>query len=119
MKKILLIEDDALISSLVEFRLKKEGYEMVLAQDGNAGMREIEENEFDLIITDVMIPFKSGLEIIHFAKKMKPDTPIIVLSSLGDEEKTVIEAFHLGVTDFMSKPFNPNELAIRIKRLLN
>lgn len=119
MKKILLIEDDALISSLVEFRLKKDGYEMFLAQDGNAGMREIEENEFDLIITDVMIPFKSGLEIIHFAKKMKPDTPIIVLSSLGDEEKTVIEAFHLGVTDFMSKPFNPNELAIRIKRVLN
>ncbi|MFC3881061.1 response regulator transcription factor [Algoriphagus namhaensis] len=118
MKKILVIEDDALISSLVQFRLNKEGYHIVLVQDGNAGIREIEENEYDLIITDVMIPFKSGLEIIHFAKKMRPETPIIVLSALGDEERTVIEAFHLGVTDFISKPFNPNELAIRIKRVL-
>lgn len=119
MKRILIIEDDALISNLLEFRLKKDGYEIDRVEDGNAGIRQIEQSSYDLIITDVMIPFKSGLEIIHFARQKKPDTPIIVLSSLGDEEKTVIEAFHLGVTDFISKPFNPNELAIRVKRVLS
>ncbi|MHA7131404.1 response regulator transcription factor [Algoriphagus namhaensis] len=118
MKKILIIEDDALISNLLQFRLKKDGYAITSVEDGNAGIQEIEEGDYDLIITDVMIPFKSGLEIIHFAKKNKPDTPIMVLSSLGDEEKTVLEAFHLGVVDFISKPFNPNELAIRVKKAL-
>ncbi|MBN3519127.1 response regulator [Algoriphagus lutimaris] len=118
MKKILIIEDDLLISSLVEFRLKKDGYITHLVQDGNEGTKAIESFDPDLIITDVMMPFKSGIEIIHYARKNKPDTPIIVLSSLGEEEKIVLEAFNLGVADFIPKPFNPNELAIRVKRII-
>ncbi|UZD23725.1 response regulator transcription factor [Algoriphagus halophytocola] len=118
MKKILIIEDDLLISSLVQFRLKKDGYETILVKDGNAGVEAIDSQDPDLIITDVMIPFKNGIEIIHYARKNKPEVPIIVLSSLGEEEKIVLEAFHLGVADFIPKPFNPNELAIRVKRVL-
>jgi two-component system response regulator VicR len=118
MKKILLIEDDLLISSLVEFRLNKDGYETILVKDGNEGIHAINTQNLDLIITDVMIPFKNGIEIIHHARKEKPNTPIIVLSSLGEEESVVLEAFNLGVSDFIPKPFNPNELAIRVKRIL-
>ncbi|WP_339705081.1 response regulator transcription factor [Algoriphagus aquimarinus] len=118
MKKILIIEDDLLISSLVQFRLKKDGYDTVLVKDGNAGIIAIDTETLDLIITDVMIPFKNGIEIIHHARKTKPEVPIIVLSSLGEEEKIVLEAFNLGVSDFIPKPFNPNELAIRVKRIL-
>ncbi|TFV97765.1 response regulator [Algoriphagus kandeliae] len=118
MKKILIIEDDLLISSLVQFRLKKDGYETILVKDGNEGIEAINTSNPDLIITDVMMPFKSGIEIINHAKRNFPDTPIIVLSSLGEEEEVVLEAFHLGVTDFVPKPFNPNELALRVKRAL-
>ena len=118
MKKILIIEDDLLISSLVQFRLKKDGYETVLVKDGNEGIEAIDSENPDLIITDVMMPFRSGIEIIHHAKKVLPDVPIIVLSSLGEEEEVVLEAFNLGVVDFIPKPFNPNELAIRVKRVL-
>jgi DNA-binding response OmpR family regulator len=118
MKKILIIEDDLLISSLVEFRLKKDGFETVLVRDGNAGIHAINTQNPDLIITDVMIPFKNGIEIIHYARKEKPNIPIIVLSSLGEEEAIVLEAFSLGVSDFIPKPFNPNELSIRVKRIL-
>lgn len=118
MKKILIIEDDLLISSMVQFRLKKDGYETILAQDGNEGIKAIDNEDIDLIITDVMMPFKSGIEIIHYARKVKPEVPIIVLSSLGAEEQIVLEAFNLGVADFVPKPFNPNELAIRVKRVL-
>jgi two-component system response regulator VicR len=118
MKKILLIEDDLLISSLVEFRLNKEGYETILVKDGNEGIHVINTQNLDLIITDVMLPFKNGIEIIHHARKEKPHTPIIVLSSLGEEEAVVLEAFNLGVSDFIPKPFNPNELAMRVKRIL-
>lgn len=118
MKKILIIEDDLLISSLVQFRLKKDGYETHLVCDGNEGIKAIDEIRPDLIITDVMMPFRSGIEIIHHAKHTQPDIPIIVLSSLGEEEQVVLEAFNLGVADFIPKPFNPNELAIRVKRVL-
>ncbi len=118
MKKILLIEDDLLISSMVQFKLKKDGYEVILVKDGNAGILAIDTIDPDLIITDVMIPFKNGIEIIHHARKTRPETPIIVLSSLGEEEAIVLEAFNLGVADFVPKPFNPNELAIRVKRVL-
>ena len=118
MKKILIIEDDLLISSLVEFRLKKEGYQTVTVKDGNEGISAIDTEQFDLIITDVMIPFKNGIEIIHHSKNVKPNLPIIVLSALGEEESVVLEAFNLGVADFVPKPFNPNELAIRVKRIL-
>jgi DNA-binding response OmpR family regulator len=118
MKKILIIEDDLLISSLVQFRLKKDGYQTHLVSDGNEGIKAIDNYFPDLIITDVMMPFRSGIEIIHHARKSQPDTPIIVLSSLGEEEEVVLEAFNLGVSDFIPKPFNPNELAIRVKRIL-
>tara|TARA_R110002020_G_scaffold206031_4_gene411038 strand:- start:1227 stop:1589 length:363 start_codon:yes stop_codon:yes gene_type:complete len=118
MKRILIIEDDLLISSLVQFRLKKDGYETILVKDGNEGVKSIDSESIDLIITDVMMPFKNGIEIIHHAKKTKPEVPIIVLSSLGEEENIVLEAFNLGVADFIPKPFNPNELAIRVRRVL-
>lgn len=118
MKKILIIEDDLLISSLVQFRLKKDGYDTHLVSDGNEGIKAIDAYLPDLIITDVMMPFRSGIEIIHYAKQSQPNTPIIVLSSLGEEEQVVLEAFNMGVADFVSKPFNPNELAIRVKRIL-
>jgi DNA-binding response OmpR family regulator len=119
MKNILVIEDDKLISSLVQFRLKKEGYKVTMVEDGISGMDAIDLMEADLIITDVMIPYKNGIEIINHAKKVSPKVPIIVLSSLGEEENTVMEAFNLGVSDFVPKPFNPNELAVRVRRLIN
>ncbi len=119
MKNVLIIEDDKLISSLVQFKLKKEGYNVTMAEDGISGIDAINLLEADLIITDVMIPFKNGIEIINHAKKVSPKVPIIVLSSLGEEEGTVMEAFNLGVSDFVPKPFNPNELAVRVRRLIN
>ncbi|AWW32943.1 response regulator [Echinicola strongylocentroti] len=119
MKDILVIEDDQLILKMVEFRLKKEGHKVVIAEDGNKGLDALDNWEPDLIITDIMVPYKSGIEIIEFAKNKYPKCPIIVLSALGDEEGTVMEAFNMGVADFVPKPFNPNELAIRVKRLFN
>ncbi|GAB4107780.1 hypothetical protein GCM10028791_02270 [Echinicola sediminis] len=119
MKDILVIEDDQLILKMVEFRLKKEGHKVIIAEDGNQGVKILDECMPDLIITDIMVPFKSGIEIIEYAKSKYPDCPILVLSALGEEESTVMEAFKMGVSDFVPKPFNPNELAIRVKRLIN
>ncbi|TJY37915.1 response regulator transcription factor [Pontimicrobium aquaticum] len=118
-KKIVLAEDNSTLSLLLKFRLEKEGHELFMAADGKEALALIEEQLPDLIITDIMMPFISGLEVIsHVRNKLELNVPIIVFSSAGQEEM-VLKAFDLGANDFMGKPFSPNELVIRVKRQLN
>lgn len=117
-KKIVLAEDNSVLSLLLKFRLEKEGYKLLIALDGKQAIELIEEHNPELILTDIMMPFVSGLEVIsHVRNKLNVQTPIVVFSSAGQEE-IVLKAFDLGATDFMSKPFSPHELVIRVKRLL-
>lgn len=116
--KVLVCEDDEMVLKMVEFKLQKEGYEVILATDGKAAIEKIKEHSPDIIITDIMMPYLTGLEIIHHVRKeLKLKTPIIIVSSIG-LEKTVLEAFQLGADDFITKPFSPNELSVRVKKLL-
>ncbi|UFH35297.1 response regulator transcription factor [Flavobacterium acetivorans] len=117
-KKILLAEDNSILSLLLKFKLEKAGYNLFIAENGKEAIEIIEQQKPEIILTDVMMPFVSGLEIIsHVRNKLDLITPVIVFSSAGQEEM-VLNAFNLGATDFMAKPFSPNELIIRIKRLL-
>jgi DNA-binding response OmpR family regulator len=117
-KKIVLAEDNSILSKLLQFKLEKEGYHLLIAANGKEAVDLIEDNNPDMILTDIMMPFISGLEVIsHVRNKLEMKTPIVVFSSAGQEEM-VLNAFNLGATDFMSKPFSPNELIIRIKRLM-
>ena len=118
-KKILIVEDDELMIKILKFILNKEGYQLSVVMDGLSAVEQIHSINPDMVITDLMLPYKSGLEVIRFVKENFEKTPIIVLSSLGEEEHSVSEAFKLGADDFIAKPFNPNELILRVKRLLN
>ncbi|WP_423148182.1 response regulator transcription factor [Rubrolithibacter danxiaensis] len=117
MPNILIIEDEELMLKTLEFRLKKDGYKVLSAQDGKLGMELFESQPVDLVITDIMLPFISGLEIVSRIKS-NPATqaiPVLILSGVG-LEKTVLEAFELGADDFITKPFNLSELSIRVKK---
>jgi two-component system, OmpR family, response regulator VicR len=117
-RKIVLAEDNSTLSLLLKFRLEKEGYKLLIAVDGKEAIELIEQHNPELILTDIMMPFISGLEVIsHVRNKLNKQTPIIVFSAAGQEEM-VLKAFNLGANDFMGKPFSPNELVIRVKRLL-
>lgn len=117
--QILLAEDDELILKTIEHKLTKEGYQVILTRNGKDAIDRINTEKVDLIITDIMMPFASGLEIVtNTRKSINANTPIIVLSSMGQED-VVVEAFDLGANDFMVKPFSPIELSIRVKKLLN
>ena len=118
-KKILIVEDDELMIKILKFILNKEGYQLSIIKDGLSAIEQIPAINPDMVITDLLLPYKSGLEVIRFVKEKLKKTPIIVLSSLGEEEHSVSEAFKLGADDFIAKPFNPNELILRVKRLLN
>jgi DNA-binding response OmpR family regulator len=116
--KILIAEDDIMMLKTLEFKLVKEGYEVVSCSDGREAMQKILSESPDIIITDIMMPFVTGLDIVNKVKIEKElDIPIIILSAVG-LEKTVLEAFELGADDFITKPFSPNELIVRIKKLL-
>ncbi len=116
-KKILVIEDNPMVVKSLEFKLTKEGYEVTTAIDGRSAMEELETNSFDLILTDLMLPFVSGIQLIEHIKKNYPTIPIIVLST-ATQEDIITDAFNMGVDDFISKPFSPNELTLRVKRSL-
>lgn len=116
--KILVAEDEEIMLMAIEAKLKNEGFEVVCAPDGREALKILENYTPDIIITDILMPYTSGLELISIVKSNEnKKIPIIVLSGLG-QENTVMEAFQLGADDFITKPFNPTELAVRVKRLL-
>lgn len=117
MMKILIIEDDALIQKTIELKLKKEGYEVICANDGKEGLEKLQMEIPDVVLTDLMLPFSSGLEIVTAVKAISGiKIKVIVLSSMG-QEHVVEEAFNLGADDYITKPFSLNELTLRIKRI--
>lgn len=117
-KKIVMAEDNSVLSLLLKVKLEREGYQMIVAENGKLAVEMIEEHNPDFVLTDIMMPYLSGLEVIsHVRNQLKSQVPIIVFSSAGQEEM-VMKAFDMGASDFMNKPFSPNELIIRIKRLL-
>ncbi len=115
--KILIAEDEPLMAKTISMKLEKEGYEVISCADGKEALQKLEEELPDMVITDIMLPYSSGLEILQFVKAKNPLTAVIVLSALG-QENTVEDAFELGADDYMTKPFNLTELAVRVKRLL-
>lgn len=115
--KVLVIEDDEMILRTLEFRLGKDGYDIYVARDGNEAMDKLKNDKFNLIITDLMMPYISGLEILSYVKSNLPKIPVVILSG-ADEENTIMEAFNIGADDFIAKPFSPGELSLRVKRLL-
>ncbi len=112
---ILIAEDDELILKTIEHKLLKEGHEVILSRNGKEAIETLKNEHIDLAITDIMMPFASGIEILSAIQSMGKKIPVIILSSMGQEE-VVLNAFDLGASDFIVKPFSPNELMLRIKR---
>ena len=115
--KILICEDEEIMLTALEFRLQRQGFEVMIAKDGKQALEKIKTDSPDLIVADIMMPFVSGLELInHVRKDLASTLPIIVISAL-EHDDTVLEAFRLGASDFITKPFKPNELILRIKKI--
>lgn len=114
--KILIAEDEPIMLRTLELRLKKDGHIVIAVPDGRQALQHINESNVDLVITDIMMPYASGLEIVGEVKKnLLRKIPVIVLSAMG-QENVVVEAFNLGADDYITKPFSPNELSMRVKR---
>ncbi len=108
-----------MLASLLQFWLEKEGYEVNVLENGLEVKESLTQALPDIIISDIMMPYFSGIELVdHVRNEVNSKLPIILISSASNDEN-ILNAFELGATDFLSKPISPSELLVRVSRALN
>jgi two-component system response regulator VicR len=112
-KRILVVDDEKPIADILQFNLKKEGYEVFCAYDGVEALQKVEEIHPDLILLDIMLPQKDGMEVCREIRK-KYDMPIIMLTAKDSEIDKVL-GLELGADDYVTKPFSTRELLARVR----
>jgi two-component system response regulator VicR len=112
-KKILVVDDEKPIADILQFNLKKEGFDVHCAYDGNDAIKLVEELQPDLILLDIMLPQQDGMEVCREVRK-KYDMPIIMLTAKDSEIDKVL-GLELGADDYVTKPFSTRELIARVK----
>jgi len=115
--EILLVEDESSVISLIQRGLKYEDFQISVATDGISGLKLASSKKFDLIILDVMLPQMNGLDVCRQIRSFDKDVPILILTAL-DQTEDVVEAFNRDADDYMTKPFQLEELKARIHRQL-
>src|SRR5512139_721987 len=114
---LLVVDDDPVTIDLLNEVLSKEGYEVSTALSGEEAIAQGTDNLFDIIITDVRMGEKDGMEVLRFFKKNAPDTTVIMITAFGSIE-TAIEAIREGAFDYVSKPFKLDEIKFTLRRAL-
>lgn len=117
--RILVVEDESDLADLVAFNLRGEGHEVTVANDGSTALAEIQRGQPDLVVLDVMLPDVSGIEVCRRLRR-NPQTvrlPVIMLTARTEEVDRVV-GFEVGADDYVTKPFSPRELVLRVEAIL-
>ena len=113
-RQILVVEDDRDLSQLVQMHLRDAGYSCQISHDGAAGLQQVETRDYDLIVLDLTLPRTDGLEVCRQVRARVQYTPIIMVTSRGDDLDRVL-GLELGADDYLAKPFSMRELLARVK----
>jgi two-component system, NtrC family, response regulator PilR len=116
-EKVLIVEDEKSMREVLKMLLEGEQYEVKTVADGLEGLSCIEKDIFDLVISDVKMPKADGLQVLKKVKELSPDTIVIMITAFGTTE-TAIEAMKLGAYDYISKPFNIDEMRLKVRKAL-
>jgi DNA-binding response OmpR family regulator len=114
--KLLLIEDEPSVISLIQRSLSAAGHEITVAMDGKSGLEMALKHQFDLIILDLMLPVMNGMEVCRNIRNANSSTPVLMLTALGTTEN-IVSGLDAGADDYMTKPFKLAELEARIRTL--
>ncbi len=114
--KILVVDDEERIRRLLKMYLERENYMIDEAEDGNEALTKAVNNDYDVILLDLMMPGKDGIEVCRELREKKA-TPVIMLTAKGEEVNRV-QGFEVGTDDYIVKPFSPREVVLRVKALL-
>lgn len=116
MTKVLVVEDEESFSEAISFMLRKEGFEVAVAADGNSAITEFDQNGADIVLLDLMLPGLSGTEVCREIRK-RSKVPVIMVTAKDSEIDKVV-GLELGADDYVTKPFSSRELIARIKAVL-
>ncbi|MBH9580909.1 DNA-binding response regulator [Staphylococcus felis] len=116
-QRVLVVDDEQSIVTLLKYNLEQAGYIVEIAQDGEEALIKVEETKPDLIVLDVMLPKKDGIEVCKTIRSDKNQVPILMLTAKDDEFDRVL-GLELGADDYMTKPFSPREVVARVKAIL-
>ncbi|SEP22633.1 response regulator transcription factor [Paenibacillus sp. OK076] len=117
MTQILVVDDDVHIRELITLFLRNEGFEIVVAKDGAEALDIVEKSPIDLVILDIMMPKLDGWELCREIRRMNLNMPLLMVTVKGESAQKV-KGFQLGTDDYLTKPFDPLELVMRVKALL-
>lgn len=116
--KILICEDNPMALKTLSVILRKEGFEADTAEDGNVAIELLRDNDYDMVVVDIHLPYRSGLELVKYLRSdQEKDTPALVLTAFSDPQMQR-QAGELGISDYVIKPFDPVDLIKRIKSIL-
>ena len=115
--KILIVEDEKSMRDVLRILLEEETHRVITAADGFEGLSCLDKDIFDLVITDIKMPKADGFEILKKVKEISPSTIVIMITAFSNTE-TAIEAMKLGAYDYISKPFNINELRLKVRKAI-
>lgn len=116
-QKILVVDDEQSIVTLLQFNLEQAGYSVVVALDGKEALQIAKKEKPDLMVLDLMLPELNGLEVCKELRQAKINTPILMLTAKDDELDKII-GLELGADDYLTKPFSPREVVARVKAIL-
>jgi len=117
MNHIVIVEDDASIAEMLSFHMKAQGYQITHFADGEVARQHLMQQDYDLVLLDIMLPNCNGLDICKALRQRNPAIPILMLTSLDSEIDRVI-GLELGADDYLTKPFSMRECTARVKALL-
>jgi DNA-binding response OmpR family regulator len=116
-QSILVVDDDPTVSDVVRRYLERAGYAVTLAEDGHGALRAFARDQPDLVVLDLMLPGIDGLEVCRRLRTRADGVPIVMLTALGEESDRVL-GLQLGADDYVTKPFSPRELVLRVQSVL-
>ncbi len=116
-QKVLVVDDEESIVTLLQFNLEQAGFSVTTAMDGKAALEKGQHDDFDLIVLDIMLPEMDGLEVCKQLRQSKVMTPILMLTAKDDEFDKVL-GLELGADDYLTKPFSPREVVARARAIL-
>jgi two-component system alkaline phosphatase synthesis response regulator PhoP len=116
-KKILVVDDEDSILTLLQYNLESQGYSVTTAMNGEDALKLAKSEKFACIVLDLMLPKKDGTEVCKELRQLKINIPILMLTAKGDELDKIL-GLELGADDYMTKPFSPREVSARVKALI-
>src|SRR3989442_15417451 len=116
--QLLLVEDDNAMREMLESLFRQEGYLVSEASSASAALDLVRQTDFDVVLSDIKMPGKSGLELVGELRELRPDTPVVLMTAFGSID-TAVDAMRAGAFGYTTKPFQPEEVLRTVKRALD